>query len=257
MQATLQSLHTVPGVIGGLLSDDDGNVLAHSFPPVFDLPALQGVCSNLNFNLHGLMDATGGVKLLDLRFDHGRVIIRSLQSQVLLLLCEQSVNLQLLTISVNVAIRKIEKLIDQGFKPAYAPPTQPAASVNPIVSATSVPTSIRTDEKGVILTVEILKKTASTFWDSMTESASIGRNTALDISNHFNMGPFKHLTVYNKANGKSARVPVQVIQYDKDGSYNGKIVVTLSLAEQLKVKDGEQLVVEATKGGGVLGWEGI
>ena len=256
MQATLLSLHTVPGVIGGLLSDDDGAVLAHSFPPVFDLPSLQGVCSNLNFNIHGLQEATGGVKLLDLRFDHGRVIVRSLQNQVLLLLCEQSVNLQLLTISVNVAIRKIEKLLEQGLKPVVAAPV-PAASVMPIVAATSVPTSIRTDEKGVILTTEIMKKTASTFWDSMTESASVGRNTALDISNHFNIGPFKHLTLYNKANGKSARIPVQIIQYDKDGSYNGKIVITLSLAEQLKVKDGDQLVAEATKGGGILGWEGI
>lgn len=255
MQTTLQSLHTVPGVIGGLLSDDDGNVLAHSFPPVFDLPSLQGVCSNLNFNIHGLHEATGGVRLLDLRFEHGRVIVRTLQNQILLLLCEQSVNLQLLSISVNVAIRKVEKLIEQGLKPL--PPPTPPASVQPIVAATAIPTSIRTDEKGVILTTEIMKKTAATFWDSMTESASVGRNTALDISNHFNIGPFKRLTLYNKSNGKSARVPVQIIQYDKDGSYNGKIVVTLSLAEQLKVKNGDQLVAEATVGGGVLGWEGI
>lgn len=254
MQAVLQSLHSVPGVIGGLLTDDDSSVMAHSFPPLFDLASLQEVCSNLNFNIMGLGDATGGVKLLDLRFEHGRVIVKTMPNLLLLLLCEQAVNLQLLSISINVAIKKIEKIMVQAASPAPSPPAQP---VQHIVAATSVPTSIRTDEKGVILTTEILKKTASTFWDSMTDSASIAKTTSHDISNHFNIGPFKNMTLYNKASGKSARVPVQVIQYDKDGSYNGKVVITMSLAEQLQAKEGDQLVAEAVVGGGLFGWEGI
>ena len=254
MQAVLQSLHSVPGVIGGLLTDDDSSVMAHSFPPVFDLTSLHEVCANLNFNIMGLNDATGGVKLLDLRFAHGRVIAKSMPNLLLLLLCEQTINLQLLSISINVAIKKLEKIMVQPVLPSSPSHTQ---HVQHIVAATSVPTSIRTDEKGVILTTEILKKTASTFWDSMTESASIAKTTAHDISNHFNIGPFKNVTLYNKVTGKSARVPVQVIQHDKDGCYNGKIVITLSLAEQLQAKDGDQLVAEAVVGGGYFGWEGI
>jgi len=254
MQAVLQNLHSVPGVIGGLLTDDDSSVIAHSFPPVFDISTLQEGCSNLNFNIMGLNDTTGGVKLLDLRFAHGRIIVKSMPNLLLLLLCEQAVNLQLLNISINVAVKKLEKILVQPVVPAA---TNPAQTIKHIVAATSVPTSIRTDEKGVILTTEILKKTASTFWDSMTNSASITKTTALDISNHFNIGPFKHLTIYNKTSGKSARVPVQVIQYDKDGSYNGKIVITLSLAEQLQAKEGDQLIAEAVVGGGLFGWDGI
>ena len=254
MQAVLQSLHSVPGVIGSLLTDDDNAVISHSFPPVFDLTSLQEVCSNLNFNIMGLNDATGGVKLLDLRFEHGRVIVKSIPKLLLLLLCEQTINLQLLSISINVAIKKLEKLLIQPVTPTTSTPSH---SVQHIVAATSVPTSIRTDEKGVILTAEILKKTAATFWDSMTERASITKTTSLDISNHFNIGPFKKMTLYNKTSGKSARVPVQVIQHDKDGSYSGKIVITLSLAEQLQAKNGDQLVAEAIVGGGMFGWEGI
>ena len=254
MQAVLQSLHSVQGVIGGLLTDDDSSVMAHTFPPVFDLTSLQEVCSNLNFNVMGLNDATGGVKLLDLRFAHGRVIAKSMPNLLLLLLCEQTINLQLLSISINVAIKKLEKIMVQPVLPS---PTHHVQPVPHLIAATSVPTSIRTDEKGVLLTTEILRKTASTFWDSMIESASITKTTSHDISNHFNIGPFKNITLYNKATGKSARVPVQVIQYDKDGSYSGKIVITLSLAEQLQAKDGDQLVAEAVVGGGLFGWEGI
>lgn len=131
MHSVLQSLHSVPGIIGGLLSDDDGGVLAHSFPPIFDLSSLQTISSGLNYNIMGLQDATGGVKLLDLRFEHGRIVVKPLPNHFLLMLCEPNLNLQLLSISMNVAIKKIEKLITQSPKPlplaATSAPSAPRA----------------------------------------------------------------------------------------------------------------------------------
>jgi predicted regulator of Ras-like GTPase activity (Roadblock/LC7/MglB family) len=127
MLSVLQSLHTVPGIIGGLLSDDEGNVLAHSFPSIFDLTSLQGVSGGLNFNILGLHDATAGVKLLDLRFEHGRVIVKPMPKFSLLMLCEQNLNIQLLSISMNVAIKKLEKLVAMPHKPMTASPTTPQA----------------------------------------------------------------------------------------------------------------------------------
>jgi len=145
MHSVLQSLHSVPGIIGGLLSDDEGGVLAHSFPPVFDLSSLQALTSGLNYNIMGLQDATGGVKLLDLRYEHGRIIVKPLPNHFLLMLCEPNLNLQLLSISMNVAIKKIEKLITQSPKPLplaaaqgtaaprtqQTPPPQPATPPKP------------------------------------------------------------------------------------------------------------------------------
>lgn len=140
MQSVLQSLHTVPGIIGGLLSDDDGGVLAHSFPSIFELSSLQAISSGLNYNIMGLQDATGGVKLLDLRFEHGRIIVKPLPNHFLLMLCEPNLNLQLLSITMNVAIKKIEKLVTQSPKPlplaaastSSAPkPTQAQAAATP------------------------------------------------------------------------------------------------------------------------------
>jgi predicted regulator of Ras-like GTPase activity (Roadblock/LC7/MglB family) len=141
MHSVLQSLHTVPGIIGGLLSDDDGGVLAHSFPPIFDLSSLQTISSGLNYNIMGLQDATGGVKLLDLRFEHGRIIVKPIPNHFLLMLCEPNLNLQLLSISMNVAIKKIEKLITQSPKPlplaAASTPSAPQAQKTQQAAAAS------------------------------------------------------------------------------------------------------------------------
>jgi predicted regulator of Ras-like GTPase activity (Roadblock/LC7/MglB family) len=111
MQSVLKNLNVIPGIIGGLLADANGSLLAHSFPPLFDVSALQTVCEDVKNSLVGMQDATGGVKLLDLRFDHGRVIVKRMPTYFLLLLCEQQVNLPLLLISINVAVNNLEPLV--------------------------------------------------------------------------------------------------------------------------------------------------
>ena len=134
MQSVLQSLHTIPGIIGGLLADAEGGVITHSFPAVFELSSLQTVSSGLNYNIMGLQDATGGVSFLDLRFEHGRIVVKPFSNHFLLMLCEPTLNLQLLSISMNVAIKKIDKLISQAPKPLIS-----AAVPTPQVAQTAAP----------------------------------------------------------------------------------------------------------------------
>lgn len=266
MQAIMLGLTTVPGVMGGMLSDERGNVLAHSFPPLFDQGTLSGVADMLLDNTVGLQEATGGVKLFDMRFELGRIIIKTLPRMFLLVLCQPSVNVQLLLISINVAIKKLEKLSIDNLLVQAAPQALPQVQVSPSpipassrVSVAPVYSDYRalSDAKGVLLTCEIIKKTAGTFWDSMTDQASINRNTALEVSNFFSTGPFKKLTITNRASGDSKHIPVTVIQHDRDHSYDGKVLVTLALAELLKVKEGDQVRAELVVGGGFFGWEGI
>jgi predicted regulator of Ras-like GTPase activity (Roadblock/LC7/MglB family) len=266
MQAIMLSLTSVPGVMGGMLSDDRGNVLAHSFPPVFDLATLKGAAEMLMDNTEGLQEATGGVKLFDMRFELGRVLVKALPRMFLVMLCQPTVNVQLLSISINVAIKKIEKLsvdnllvqtTQQALPQVQIP--QPSAPAVRHAATAPVYSDYRavTDEKGVLLTCEIIQKTAGMYWASMSDSASVNRNTALEISNFFNTGPFKKLTFTNSRSGANKHVPVAVIQHDRDHAYDGKVLVTLALAELLKVKDGDQIRAEVVHGGGFLGWEGI
>lgn len=265
MRTILQGLTTVPGVMGGMLSDERGHVLADSFPPFFDQGMISGVAEMLHDGALGLQEATGGVKLFDVRFELGRILIKSLPKMFVVVLCQPTVNVQLLFISLNIAIRKLEKIsLEQPLESPVLPSTPALQEPRPGVihrplSATSAYSDYRavTDAKGVLLTCEIMKKTASTFWDSMTDSASVNRSTALEISNFFNTGPFRKLTVTNRATGVGRHIPVSVIQHDRDHVYDGKLVVTLAVAELLKVKEGDQLRAEVVIGGGILGWEGI
>jgi predicted regulator of Ras-like GTPase activity (Roadblock/LC7/MglB family) len=266
MQMIMLGLTSVPGVMGGMLSDERGNVLAHSFPAFFDQGALMGVTDLLMDNTVGLQEATGGVKLFDMRFELGRVIIKMLPRMFLVILCQPTVNLQLLFISINVAIKKIEKLAADDLLVQAAPQALPQVQKPPLTApsvrlanAAPVYSDYRavSDAKGVLLTCEIIMKTAGTFWDSMSDHASVNRNTAIEVSNFFNTGPFKKLTLTNCTFGTNKRVPVTVIQHDRDNVYDGKVLVTLALAEFLKVKDGDQIRAELVVGGGFLGWEGI
>jgi predicted regulator of Ras-like GTPase activity (Roadblock/LC7/MglB family) len=111
MQTVLKKLHAMPGIIGSLLADDDGKLLANSFPALFDVCSLQTVCEDIKDGLTGMQDMTGGIKLIDLRYDHGRVIVKQMPTFVVLLLCEQTINFPLLMISLNVAVKNIEPLI--------------------------------------------------------------------------------------------------------------------------------------------------
>ena len=226
---------------------------------------ISGVAEMLHDGAVGLQEATGGVKLFDVRFELGRILIKSLPKMFMVVLCQPTINVQLLFISLNIAIKKLEKLpleqlLEQPSRPAapvlQAPQQVDARRPLPATPAYSDYRAL-TDAKGVLLTCEIMKKTASTFWDSMTDSASVNRNTALEISNFFNTGPFRKLTITNRATGAGKHIPVNVIQHDRDHAYDGKLVVTLAVAELLKVKEGDQLRVEVVVGGGILGWEGI
>lgn len=125
-------LTTVPGVMGGMLSDEQGNVLAHSFPAIFDQGSLKDAADMLLHNTDGLQEATGEVKLIDMRFELGRIIIKRLPHTFLMILCQPTVNVQLLFISVNVAIKKLEKMLPgqmvvQAATSAEPTPAQPPA----------------------------------------------------------------------------------------------------------------------------------
>lgn len=135
MQTIMLGLKSVPGVMGGMLSDVQGNVLVHSFPPIFDQETLKNIAVLINDNSLGLQEVTGEVKLFDIRFELGRIIIKSIPRFFVTVLCEPTVNVQLLTITLNVAVKKIEKFsADQ------------LAAITP-QPATSEPASKLADEK--------------------------------------------------------------------------------------------------------------
>ncbi len=131
MQTIMLGLKSVPGVMGAMLSDSRGNLLAHSFPDFFDQSSLKSVSELVNDNSIGLQEATGEVKLIDIRTELGRIIVKSMPRLFITVLSEQAVNLQLLIISLNVAVKKLEKFSDEQLAAILPKPMVQAIEAKP------------------------------------------------------------------------------------------------------------------------------
>jgi predicted regulator of Ras-like GTPase activity (Roadblock/LC7/MglB family) len=255
MQAVLNQINSVPGIVGSLVCDDDGRPVAQLFPPLFDAAMIEEAAAVLSESTFGFQNATGAVDLLDFRYQDARIVVRPMPQSFLLLLCTRAVNMQLLAISLNVAIKKLEKLLVARTMAAPAVPLSPPTA-SPVTTAASG--SLPLDRsKGVSLAVQPMKNNASTYWDNMLESISLNRMTSVMISDHYRTGSFKKLKLTNPVNGKSRKFPVYIIKDDAEHLFDGKVVVSLASMENLGVRPGDMVKAEIEIGGGLFGWEGI
>jgi predicted regulator of Ras-like GTPase activity (Roadblock/LC7/MglB family) len=138
MRALLAQLNAVPGVIGSVVCDAEGRLLAHAFPPTFEPQRLQEAALALADRSAALESALGAVGMLDLRFAAARVVVRAMPGARLLFLCTPSLNLELLAMSAAAALRGLERML--GSRPA-APAAPPAAAPAATPTATPVATA--------------------------------------------------------------------------------------------------------------------
>lgn len=127
MRNLLSQLNAVPGVVGSMVCDREGQLLAHVFPPLFEPSILGSAAALLADCRAGLESMAGTIGLIDLRYAHARVVVRPLSRAHLLLLGAASLNLHLLSISTSVAVPKLERLIaGSAGSPAAAVAPAPA-----------------------------------------------------------------------------------------------------------------------------------
>jgi predicted regulator of Ras-like GTPase activity (Roadblock/LC7/MglB family) len=99
MQAMLQKMNAVPGVIGTMLCDPAGSLLAEAFPPTFDRGRLRSVAAILAERTAALETVLGQAGTVDLRFGTARVVVKAGDGVRLVFLCHPSTNLSLLGLS--------------------------------------------------------------------------------------------------------------------------------------------------------------
>jgi predicted regulator of Ras-like GTPase activity (Roadblock/LC7/MglB family) len=109
MEEVLKQIKTVPGTLGCMVFDDHGHLISHVFPGIFDSKMLTAAVTTVSEKLSGLEDPTGGVKTIDFRFQNGRILIKPVDGGCLVILCEGTINLQTLIITLNVAVKQVEK----------------------------------------------------------------------------------------------------------------------------------------------------
>lgn len=131
IQALLGQLNALPGVLGSMLCDDRGQVLADLFRTQTDRTASQRAAEILADNASGLATVGGPVSMLSMRFADARLLVRRLAGGSLLLLCAPTVNPQPVTLLAAATASKLERLVAE----REPPPRQPPAAAPPAPAA--------------------------------------------------------------------------------------------------------------------------
>ncbi len=227
MQDTLKHINSIEGVIGSAVFNDKGNVLVHSFPALIDAASLNKAATLVLECSHGLQ-ISQTMDILDLRYSDGRIVAKSFPGAMLFLLCTKSINLQMLSITLNLAVKKLEPKLSKAVPDPVA--STPAAN-EPVSAAGFLNLSIS----------HLANKQASASFDSLGMIA-VSQPTSAYISDFYKL-PFKKLTLTNPTAGTSGTFPVMVMK-DMDPQYDGTIVVGPGIEKKLKVIEGNRVEVK-------------
>ena len=191
MQDILQHINSVEGVIGSAVFSDKGEVHAHAFPSLIDVAALKKAAALTLECTYGLQ-IEQSLDMLDLRYAEGRILVKSFP--MLCLLCAKNINLQVLSITLNLAVKRLESLLPK--------PVEPAVSGQQDGNF-----ALQGDASGVLkLSISHLaNREASSSFDSLGMVA-ISQPTFKYIT-EFYKAPFKKLKLVNKGNGHKRDIP--------------------------------------------------
>jgi predicted regulator of Ras-like GTPase activity (Roadblock/LC7/MglB family) len=127
MQEILKSINTTWGVTGCFVCDTDGQVLESALPELFDDSTLSEIGRILSRTIEGLSSIRRGkVVDIDLVYNEHRFIAMNLGAGCLCILGVRNINLPLLTLSANMAVKKLAPLVAAqrtSAPPVTAPPT--------------------------------------------------------------------------------------------------------------------------------------
>ena len=221
MQDILRHINNVEGVIGSAVFNERGAVLSHAFPPLIDAEALKRAAELTLECVHGLQIAQT-LELLDLRYAEGRIIIKTFPGAMLILLCTKNINLQILNITLNLAVKKLESLLPKEKEPVDF-------------------TEDKSDSGVLSLTISHLaNREASSSFDSLGMIA-LSQPTSSYIS-EFYKSPFKKLILTNTTSGTNGTFPVMVMK-DIDQQFDGTIIIGPGIEKKLKVSEGDKVEI--------------
>ncbi|GFE57930.1 roadblock/LC7 domain-containing protein [Geobacter sp. AOG1] len=225
MKEILHQVNGVPEVVGSLVCDTTGQVLAHDFPPLFDSSIVQKAASLLTDKSLSLQNDVGLNGTLDLRYSDGRIIARELRGGLLMVLCTKAVNLAILNISLNVAKSKLEEVL-----------LSPTTDTAPATSAAAADAT-----EGVLAAGRLESSAASR---GFNELGMVGMNhlTARQISDRYQCGPFKKVTIAHTQSGATGTFPVMLIN-DETNHYDGTLILSPAIEKKLCAAAGDPLVV--------------
>jgi predicted regulator of Ras-like GTPase activity (Roadblock/LC7/MglB family) len=222
MQDILRHINSVEGVVGSAVFNEKGVVLNHAFPPLIDATVLKKAAELVLECIHGLQ-ISQTLDLLDLRYAEGRIIAKTFPGAILCLLCTKSINLPVLTITLNLAVKKLEARL-------------------PKEELAGFPAEEPHDKTVLRLKISHLaNREASSSFDSLGMIA-VSQPTSSYISD-FYKSAFKRLILSNTTAGTNGIFPVMVMK-DIDQQFDGTIIVGPGIEKKLKVAEGDKVEVK-------------
>lgn len=231
MKDILQHINSIDGVIGSAVFNQKGVVVAQAFPAIIDSASLKNTAV-LTLECTRGLQISDTLDLLDLRYPDGRLLVKTFSGAMLFLLCANSVNLQVLSITLKLAIKRLEAKLPQDVQ------GEP-------ISESQNESQMQQADDGVLRmgVSHLANKEASASFDSLGMIA-ISQPTSQYISDFYKTS-FKKLTLTNAAAGTNGTFPVMVMK-DMDLQYDGTVIVGPGIEKKLKVSEGDKVEVRIT-----------
>jgi predicted regulator of Ras-like GTPase activity (Roadblock/LC7/MglB family) len=221
MQDILSYINSVEGVVGSAVFNERGAVVGQVFPPIIDTNSLNKAAGLVLECTHGLQIAQS-LDILDLRYTEGRIIVKKFPGALLCLLCTKNINLQVLTITLNLAAKKLEQLLSNAAEAAEKATADDSSILRLRIS-------------------HLANRDASKSFDSLGMIA-VSQPTSAYIGEFYKTA-FKKLTLTNIAAGTSGTFPVMIMK-DIDQQYDGTIIVGPGIEKKLKVNEGDKIEIK-------------
>jgi predicted regulator of Ras-like GTPase activity (Roadblock/LC7/MglB family) len=135
METILRDLNAVLGVTGSFVCSEDGTVVAQMMPHHSEAQ-VQSTARLVQQVVRALASVGLAPSEMDLMFEQGYVLLKSLRGAILVIVCARSVNLPLLRVNARVASKKLSEMLrpreavtTRRKKEAAVPATSPAVAV--------------------------------------------------------------------------------------------------------------------------------
>ncbi len=131
MKEVIQNLNTVPGIVGSMVIGEDGAILTAAFPSIYDDHLLTQVASLLSDEATAVQGLRTEGTLLEFRYAKGRVFARPFKQGLLAVVGTNAINAQLLDMSLNLAVRKLERGVAMEAPPPSVAKTEAKIEAKP------------------------------------------------------------------------------------------------------------------------------
>lgn len=222
MQTILQQITAIDGVIGCSLYNEQGKILAAACPLILDDKQLGIAAGTVLDCLHALQ-ISQTLAFMELRFSEGRLIVKPLAGAFISVVCSKNVNTSMVTITLNLALRKLEQML-------------PKPGETPVTAAHSVHAA----EDGMELRIaHIQKGDVGSSFDQLGMVA-VSQATAKHISDFF--GKTSKKFKVTTESGEGGTFPVMVIN-DVEMQYDNALVVGPGIERKLKAAEGTKVSI--------------